>query len=102
MLFIMGLSVVITSLCNAFGLGDGCWLARQMRHVAWHGFAHHDTIFPLFLFIAGVVFPFSYVKMREKGWATARISAICRYLQRGGSLRLQKATMKRNLGATPA
>ena len=75
MLFIMGLSVVITSLCNAFGLGDGCWLARQMRHVAWHGFAHHDTIFPLFLFIAGVAFPFSYVKMREKGWATARISA---------------------------
>ena len=75
MLFIMGLSVVITSLCNAFGLGDGCWLARQMRHVAWHGFAHHDTIFPLFLFIAGVAFPFSYVKMREKGRATARISA---------------------------
>ena len=74
MLFIMGLSAVITSLCNAFGFGDGCWLARQMRHVQWHGFAQHDTIFPLFLFIAGVAFPFSYAKMCEKGWSTARIS----------------------------
>ena len=75
MLFIMGLSAVITSLCKAFGFGDGCWLARQMRHVEWHGFAQHDTIFPLFLFIAGVAFPFSYAKMREKGWTAARISA---------------------------
>ena len=75
MLFIMGLSAVITSLCNAFGLGGRCWLARQMCHVQWHGFAQHDTIFPLFLFIAGVAFPFSYAKMREKGWTTARISA---------------------------
>ena len=74
MLFIMGLSAVITNLCNAFGFGDGCWLARQMRHVDWHGFAQHDTIFPLFLFIAGVAFPFSYAKMREKGWTAARIS----------------------------
>ena len=73
MLFIMGLSAVTTSLCNAFGFGDGCWLARQMRHAAWHGFAQHDTIFPLFLFIAGVAFPFSYAKMREKGWCTLRI-----------------------------
>lgn len=31
--------------------------AASMSHVAWDGFAHHDTIFPLFLFIAGVSFP---------------------------------------------
>ena len=73
MLFIMGLSAVITSLCNALGFGDGCWLARQMHHVQWHGFAHHDTIFPLFLFVAGVAFPFSYAKMRERGWGTLRV-----------------------------
>lgn len=73
MLFIMGLSTVVAGLCDALGFGDGCWLARQMRHVAWHGFAQHDTIFPLFLFIAGVAFPFSYAKMREKGWSTLRI-----------------------------
>ena len=73
MLFIMGLATFIAHLCAAFGAGD-CWLAQQMRHVEWHGFAQHDTIFPLFLFIAGVAFPFSYAKMREKGWTTARIS----------------------------
>lgn len=54
MLFVMGLAPVVTGLCGALGLGDGCWLAQQMRHVSWHGFAQHDTIFPLFLFIAGV------------------------------------------------
>lgn len=74
MLFIIGLSAVITSLCNAFGFGDECWLARQMRHVSWHGFVQHDTIFPLFLFIAGVAFPFSYAKMLEKGWPFRKIA----------------------------
>jgi predicted acyltransferase len=73
MLFIMGLTPVVMGLCNAFGFGDGCWLARQMRHVDWHGFAQHDTIFPLFLFIAGVAFPFSYAKMCERGWGASRI-----------------------------
>ena len=28
---------------------------------------HHDTIFPLFLFIAGISFPFSLEKQREQG-----------------------------------
>jgi len=73
MLFIIGLSTVVMRLCMAFGAGD-CWLAQQMHHVKWHGFAQHDTIFPLFLFIAGVAFPFSYVKMREKGWMSKRIA----------------------------
>ncbi len=72
MLFIMGFSSVVAGLCGVFGC-DGCWLARQMKHVQWHGFAQHDTIFPLFLFIAGVAFPFSCAKMRERGWSTSRI-----------------------------
>ena len=57
MLFIMGLSGLIM---NIAALMPDCavatWFAQQMRHVAWDGFAHHDTIFPLFLFIAGVSF----------------------------------------------
>ena len=73
MLFIMGLAPAVVGLCSALGFGDGCWLARQMSHVEWHGFAQHDTIFPLFLFIAGVAFPFSCAKMREKGWSASRI-----------------------------
>ena len=73
MLFIIGLAPVLSGLCSALGFGDGCWLARQMLHVKWHGFAQHDTIFPLFLFIAGVAFPFSLSRMVGKGWSAPRI-----------------------------
>ena len=68
MLFIMGLAGLIINLA---ALTPNCevasWIALQMKHVAWDGFAHHDTIFPLFLFIAGVSFPFSLAKQREYG-----------------------------------
>jgi len=68
MLFIMGFSGLIVNLGKVF---PDCqlleWLSIQMRHVPWDGFAHHDTIFPLFLFIAGVSFPFSYSRQKESG-----------------------------------
>ena len=73
MLFIMGLTPVVAGLCNALGFGDGCWLASQMHHVKWHGFAQHDTIFPLFLFIAGAAFPFSFAAQVAKGRTRAQI-----------------------------
>ncbi len=38
------------------------WWATQMDHVPWHGFVFYDMIFPLFLFIAGISFPFSLAK----------------------------------------
>ena len=72
MLFISGLSAVIVKLCALCGAPDA-WLVHQMQHVPWDGFAHHDTIFPLFLFIAGATFPFSLAKQREKGYSTTRI-----------------------------
>ncbi len=37
-------------------------LETQMEHVAWEGFRFYDLIFPLFLFIVGVVLPFSLTK----------------------------------------
>lgn len=40
---------------------------RVDGHAAWDGLTHHDTIFPLFLFIAGVSFPFSLAKQRANG-----------------------------------
>ena len=64
MFFIMGLSSLISALCVAFGHAD-CWLDLQMDHVQWNGLSHHDTIFPLFLFIAGVSFPYSFAKNRD-------------------------------------
>ena len=67
MLFIIGLSSLIAAVCRLFPGGADCWLLQQMSHVAWHGLRHHDTIFPLFIFVAGISFPFSYAKMQEKG-----------------------------------
>ncbi len=72
MLFIMGFSSAVISFCAWIGLKD-CWVATQMTHVAWHGFRHHDTIFPLFLFLSGVAWPFSYASQVAKGRTTAAI-----------------------------
>ena len=73
MLFIMGLSTFVIALCSLFPGGSECWLAQTMKHVEWNGLAHHDTIFPLFLFLAGVSFPFSYAKSMEQGITTRKI-----------------------------
>ena len=75
MLFIMGLSSLVIAVCSLFPDGADCWLATTMKHVKWNGFAHHDTIFPLFLFIAGVSFPYSYAGSVAKGLPRRRIYA---------------------------
>ncbi len=67
MLLIMGLSTLIVRLCHLFPGGADFWLARQMRHVAWDGLAIMDMVFPIFLFIAGLSYPFSYASQVEKG-----------------------------------
>ena len=72
MLFIMGFASWLTILCGILpkcGLTE--WVAAQMGHVSWHGLRHHDTIFPLFLFIAGISYPFSLAKqqaMERPAW----------------------------------
>lgn len=73
MFFIMGLAALIVKICALFPNGADCWLATQMGHAAWDGFRHHDTIFPLFLFLAGVSFPFSYAKQQANGASRGKI-----------------------------
>ena len=74
MLFIMGLATFIVVLCQLFpSSGFMQWLSSQMKHVEWNGLAHHDTIFPLFLFIAGISFPFSIAKQRAAGKSEKQI-----------------------------
>ncbi|MBR6864567.1 MAG: DUF5009 domain-containing protein [Bacteroidales bacterium] len=67
MLLIMGLSTLIVSVCRLFPGGADFWLARQMSHVDWNGLAIMDMVFPVFLFIAGLSYPFSYASQVEKG-----------------------------------
>jgi predicted acyltransferase len=42
-------------------------LNTQFEHVPWAGFHFYDLIFPLFLFVVGVVLPFSLTRRKEEG-----------------------------------
>ena len=67
MLFIMGFAGLVTALCKLCPGEFSDWMTAQMGHADWNGFFHHDTIFPLFLFIAGISYPFSLAKQRSLG-----------------------------------
>ena len=73
MLLIMGFGVLVRKVCIAFGHAE-CGLAQQFRHVAWDGLHLEDTIFPLFLFIAGVSFAFSCARRLQGGATRASIA----------------------------
>ncbi|MBQ6087800.1 MAG: DUF5009 domain-containing protein [Bacteroidales bacterium] len=81
MLFIMGFSTLVALIAIAISGNPDCWLARQMGHVGWHGLAHHDTIFPLFLFVSGMTFPFSFANQVENGRSKKQI--LLRTIKRG-------------------
>lgn len=67
MFFIMGGAGLLAALAQWFPCGLTEAVAEQMEHVEWHGLRHHDTIFPLFLFIAGITFPFSLEGQKAQG-----------------------------------
>ena len=73
MLMIMGMDHLVIALGVLVFGGTGGWLADQMRHPDWFGLSFYDTIFPTFLFIAGISFPFSFAKQRERGQSVFRI-----------------------------
>ena len=75
MLFIMGFSWFITTVCQLWPGDFTNALSASMGHPEWDGFTHHDTIFPLFLFIAGISFPFSLAKQQASGLSTGYIYA---------------------------
>lgn len=77
MFFIMGGGLLIRRLCVLFGWGEDCALARQFVHVTWNGLHFEDMIFPLFLFIAGVSFPYSMAKQLERGRSRGAIALRC-------------------------
>ena len=55
------------------GLGDTAF-AAQFDHVAGPGLHFYDCIFPLFLFISGVTWPFSLASQRAQGASEAAIT----------------------------
>lgn len=78
MFFIVGGEALILTLAGLFpesGLMKA--LAAQMIHVDWNGFHFMDLIFPLFLFISGVTFPFSLSSQQKKGLTRWQITLRC-------------------------
>ena len=90
MLFISGLDTLLIAACALAGLPD-CWLARQMEHATWAGLNHHDTIFPLFLFLSGATVPFSLSAQRARGRSEAAI--VLKTLRRAALLSLFAAVL---------
>ncbi|MBQ9371043.1 MAG: DUF5009 domain-containing protein [Thermoguttaceae bacterium] len=106
MLCIIGLATLITAICHLHSqdfqvFGDAAvraahafrqsWIgpepatiAKHMEHTEWNGVLHHDTIFPLFLFLAGVSWPFSLFKQQANERPTWRI--LLKILWRGIAL----------------
>ena len=74
MFFITGGATLLCAIAALFP-DSNVWqtIDENMHHVPWDGLVHHDTIFPLFLFIAGISFPFSLQKQREHGKSQASI-----------------------------
>lgn len=73
MIWILGLEWTVRGLCRLVPGWQGGWLDMQVRHVPWEGLAFFDTIFPLFIFIAGVTFPFAHARQRERGLSALQI-----------------------------
>lgn len=68
MFWIMGGSSIVISLHTALGSPDLMQpVVQHMHHVQWDGFRFYDMIFPLFLFISGVSFPYSEQKRAGAG-----------------------------------
>ena len=74
MFFISGGAALIVAIAKLFP-DNGAWqvISDHMEHVPWDGLRHHDTIFPLFLFIAGISWPFSLANQLERGKSKADI-----------------------------
>ena len=84
MFFIMGGSALFAKLSVLAGFGADNAFAQQFLHVKWHGLHFQDMIFPLFLFIAGVSFPFSCAKQLAAG--TGRRAVLLRCARRAALL----------------
>ena len=75
MFFITGGSVLLSAIGTLITGNPKSWIAVQMTHASWgETLRIFDFIFPLFLFITGVTFPFSTEKRLERGESKRAIS----------------------------
>lgn len=67
MFWIIGGGEFIHSLVGLSSHQTAKRIQDQLEHVEWRGFNFEDLIYPLFMFIMGVVLPFSISRRRERG-----------------------------------
>jgi predicted acyltransferase len=76
MFWIVGGDFLIRSLDEIHDSPFTRGLAGQMEHCEWAGFHFYDLVFPLFVFIVGIVIPFSIPRIIERGGKTAAVKRI--------------------------
>jgi len=67
MFWIIGGGALLENLLKVYSGPVTDKIEQQLHHVEWGGFHFEDLIFPLFLFIVGVVLPFSFTRRLERG-----------------------------------
>jgi len=73
MLWIIGGGAFFANIAEVYGHPVTDTIRQQLEHVEWEGFRFEDLIFPLFLFIVGVVLPFSITRRLERGHSKAAL-----------------------------
>jgi predicted acyltransferase len=73
MFWIIGGGTVFANMAKAWENPVTRTFREQLEHVNWEGFHFEDLIYPLFLFIIGVVLPFSLAHRREQGQSRCRL-----------------------------
>ena len=73
MFWIIGGGAIFASLHNALDNPTTAQIRTQLTHVKWEGFRFEDLIMPLFLFIVGVVMPYSFAKRLDTSQSKLRL-----------------------------
>ena len=80
MFWITGGANVVCELCRLSGGPIANELIAQMDHVEWVGLHFLDFIFPVFVFITGLSYPFSHAKQVSRGDSHKKM--ICKIIRR--------------------
>jgi predicted acyltransferase len=73
MFFIIGGERIFTSLFQIWPNQITEALSKNMEHAGWEGFYFYDQIFPLFLFLVGLLIPLVILRSKEKGKSNKEI-----------------------------
>jgi predicted acyltransferase len=73
MFFIIGGERIFTSFSKVWPNSFTKTLAENMEHAGWEGFYFYDQIFPLFLFLVGLLIPMVVLRSKENGKSNKEI-----------------------------